>query len=191
MVKTGLEEPLTTHADRYNTNMSYGINAYDKGLVFIAQLGYIIGQEALKKTVKQYYKTWAGKHPNPNDFIRIAEQVSGLELDWYLNEFTQTTHTIDYGIKEITDGKITLGRIGQIPMPIDLEVTYKGGSKEYFYIPLNLMRGEKVTKATLLPDWSWGHQTYSFNVQKEIKEVRIDSSLLMADVNKENNQLVK
>ena len=191
MVKTGLEEPLTTHADRYNTNLSYGINAYDKGLVFMAQLGYIIGQESLEKTIKQYYKTWAGKHPNPNDFIRVAEKVSGLELDWYLNEFTQTTHTIDYGIKELTDRKITLVRIGQTPMPIDLEVIYKDGSKESFYIPLNLMRGEKKTTATLLPDWDWGHQTYSFSTTKKIKEVNIDTSLLLADIEKKNNKWVR
>jgi aminopeptidase N len=191
MVNTGLEEPLTTHADRYQTNMSYGINAYDKGLVFIAQLGYIIGEESLEKSIKKYYKMWAGKHPNPTDFIRVAEITSGINLDWYLNEFTQTTHTIEYGIDKVEAKKITLIRKGRIPMPIDLEVTYMDGTKESFYIPLNLMRGEKQTDNILLPDWNWGHQTYSFDVSKEVKEVRIDTSLLMADINKNNNKWVK
>ena len=191
MVSTGQEEPLTTHADRYETNMSYGINAYDKGQVFLAQLGYIIGWENLEKTIKEYYKKWSGKHPTPNDFIRVAEKVSHLELDWYLNEFTQTTHTIDYGIKEIKEQTITLERIGSMPMPIDLEVSYTDGSSELFYIPLNLMRGEKPSEATILPDWDWGHSTYTFKTSKKVEEVKIDPSKLMADIAKENNRLKK
>jgi len=188
MVGTGQEEPLTTHADRYQTNMSYGINAYDKGLVFLAQLGYIIGIENRDKSLQEFYKQWGGKHPTPNDFIRVAEKVSQLELDWYLNEFTQTIHTIDYAVKKVENTKIILERIGEIPMPIDLLVTYTDGSKESFYIPLNLMRGEKPTTATKLKDWDWTHLTYTFLTTKNVKKVQIDSSYLLADINLKNNQ---
>ncbi len=187
MVSTGEEEPLTTHADRYKTNMSYGINAYDKGLVFIAQLGYVIGKKNLNKTVKEYYKQWGGKHPTPQNFIRVAEHVSGLELNWYLNEFGQTTHTIDYAVKTVKNKTITLERIGSIPMPIDVQVVYSDGSTEDFYIPLNLMRGEKPTQARILEDWNWGKPTYSFSTGKKVKKVTIDASLLMADVDRKNN----
>jgi hypothetical protein len=189
MANTRQEEPLTTHADRYETNMSYGINAYDKGLVFLSQLGYIIGWKSLEKTLKDYYKVWSGKHPSPNDFIRIAEKTSGIELDWYLNEFTQTTHSIDYAIENIDNKSISLKRIGQIPMPIDIEVTYIDNTKENFYIPLNLMLGEKQTDATLLDDWAWAYPTYSFKVLKEVKKVRIDPTNLLADIDKKNNRL--
>ena len=40
LVKTGKEQPLSTHADRYDYNMAYGIAAYSKGEIFLAQLGY-------------------------------------------------------------------------------------------------------------------------------------------------------
>ena len=146
LATSGQEQPLTTHADRYASNRSYGISAYSKGAVFMAQLGYVIGQKNLEKTIKRYYKEWAFKHPTPNDFIRVAEKVSGFELDWYLQDFAQTTNTIDYAIKDVTEEagktKVTLERIGLMPMPIDLYVTYEDGSQESFYIPLQMMRGE-------------------------------------------------
>ena len=189
MVHTGAEEPLTTHSDRYATNMSYGINAYDKGSVFLAQLGYIIGWSNLEKTLKEYYKKWSGKHPSPQDFIHVAEQVSGLSLGWYLNEFIETTHYVDYAVKQVSGQQITLERIGQMPMPVDVTVTYKDGSKENYYIPLNLMLGEKPTQSTILPDWDWGHLTYAFTASKPVSTVTIDTSFLMADVNRENNTL--
>lgn len=187
IVNSGNEQPQTTYADHYNINRAYSIASYYKGAVFLAQLGYIIGEENLDKTIKQYFKTWAYKHPKPNDFIRVAEKVSGLELDWYLVDFTQTTNTIDYAIKNIDKKTITLQRIGLMPMPLDITVTYKDGSTEDFYIPLREMRGAKPTSATILPDWAWAYPTYTFKTSKKIEKVEIDPKEFMADINKDNN----
>ena len=192
------EQPQTTQADRYSTNMGYGIAAYSKGAVFLSQLGYVIGKENLDKTLLRYYKEWSFKHPTPNDFIRVAEKVSGAELDWYLMDWTQTTNTIDYGIKEVlsedTETKVFLERLGLMPMPIDISVTYEDGSIEKFYIPLQMMRADKPNpnpnqKWTVLPDWSWANPTYEFMIEndKKIRIITIDASELMADINLSNN----
>ena len=191
VVGNNIEEPLTTHADRYHTNTAYGVASYSKGNIFLSQLEYIIGEENVAKTLKKYFEDFAFKHPTPNDIKRTAEKVSGIQLDWYLNEWTQTTHTIDYGIKSVNGKEITLERIGQMPMPIDVEVTYTDGSKESFNIPLRMMRGEKPTNATIITDWTFAHPTYTFTAKKEVKSVEIDPSKLMADVNQANNSYGK
>jgi len=191
VVKNNIEEPLTTHADRYHTNTAYGVASYSKGNIFLSQLEYVIGKENVAKTLKKYFEDFSFKHPTPNDIKRTAEKVSGLQLDWYLNEWTQTTHTIDYGIKSVSGKEITLERIGQMPMPIDVEVTYTDDSKESFNIPLRMMRGEKPTNATVITDWTFAHPTYTFTAKKEVKSVEIDPSKLMADVNQANNSYGK
>ncbi|CAH8286637.1 peptidase M1-like protein [Mariniflexile fucanivorans] len=188
LAKSGAEQPLTTHADRYNFNGTYGASAYNKGEVFIAQLGYVIGEENLKETLKKYFNDFAFKHPTPNDIIRTAEKVSGLELDWYLTDFAQTTNTIDYAVKTIKENAITLERLGLMPMPIDLTVTYEDNTTEDFYIPLQMMRGEKPTSATLVNDWAWAYPTYTFETKKTVKSVEIDPKNLMADINTDNNK---
>ena len=198
MVLSGKEQPLTTHADRYEYNSSYGTSAYSKGSVFLSQLGYVIGEDNLKQTLKKYYNDFHFKHPTPNDFIRSAEKVSGLELDWYLTDFAQTTNTIDYGVKDVA-GKgntstISLERIGIMPMPLDIEVEYSDGVKELFYIPLQMMRGEKPgnSKRTVLKDWTWANPSYKFTINRtreEIVSVTIDPKNKMADINKYNNSI--
>ncbi len=199
LAKSGLEQPQTTHADRYTTNSNYGSSAYSKGAVFLAQLGYIIGKKNLEKTLKRYYSEWKFKHPTPNDFIRVAEKVSGAELDWYLTDWTRTTNTIDYGVKSVKTEKnkstITLERIGLMPMPIDLHVTYWDGSEELFYIPLQMMRFKKPNPNkswSVLPDWAWAYPTYEFDVSngKKVKSITIDSSMLMADINRDDNTYI-
>ena len=189
LAKSGKEQPLTTQADRFNYSQTYSISAYYKGFVFLSQLGYVIGEDNLKKTLKQYFKEWSFKHPTPNDFIRVAEKVSGLELDWYLTDFGQTTNTIDYAVKSINGNQITLERIGLMPMPLDLTVTYTDGKTEDFYIPLRLMYGEKPTSATIKDDWGWAYPTYTLETSKQVKSVEIDPKKLTADINRENNKL--
>ncbi|MBS1535391.1 MAG: M1 family metallopeptidase [Bacteroidetes bacterium] len=206
MVNSGKEQPQSTHSDRYDYNQVYSINAYSKGDIFLSQLGYLIGREHLMKTIKRYYADFKFKHPTPNDIKRTAERVSGANLDWYLTDWTQTTNTIDYGIKTIesaTDAVprtgVTLERIGRMPMPIDVLVEYTDGSRESFYIPLRMMSFEKENpdpsvQRTILPDWAWAYPTYFFEIPKaksEIKKIVMDPSGLMADVKRENNQYPK
>jgi hypothetical protein len=199
LVNSGLEMPQSTHADRYPTNFAYGISAYSKGAVFLSQLGYIIGQDKLMETIHKYFDDFKFKHPVPNDIIRTAEKVSGMQLGWYLTDWTQTTNTIDYGIKSVeADGdktKVTLERIGEMPMPLDILVVGADGSQTTYYIPLRMMYGEKDNpyqnlKRTTLEDWPWAYPTYEFTLDMPVEKVQamvIDPSQLMADVNVENN----
>ncbi|PRZ26324.1 M1 family metallopeptidase [Flavobacterium granuli] len=199
LIESGKEQSQSTHGDRYDENRPYSVSSYVKGSLFLSQLGYLIGQDKLAETIKRYYHDFKFKHPTPNDVKRSAERVSGANLDWYLMDWTQTTNTIDYGIKAVTENgdktAVNLERIGRMPMPIDLLVEYTDGSKESFYIPLRMMSFEKENpnpsiKRTVLNDWAWAASNYDFTIAKaknSIKKITIDPSGLMADVKQTNN----
>ena len=200
LVSSGKEEPQQTNANRYIYNMAYEISAYSKGAIFLAQLGYIIGESKLNKTLKSYFEEFKFKHPTPNDFRRVAERISGIQLKWYLTDWTQTTNTIDYAIKSIDENSentnVTLKRVGNMPMPLDVLVKFEDGSTSVYYIPIPLMRGEKENPYKLdwvvLEDWAWAYSEYLIEINKakgKVSEVLIDPSFFMADVNRENNYL--
>ena len=189
LANSGVEQPQTTHSDRYNYNFAYSVSAYSKGSVFLAQLGYIVGPKTLKKILKRYFNEFKFKHPSPNDFKRVAEKVSDLELEWYLNDWTRTAEKIDYAIT-YNEGNAVLERKGLIPMPIELVVTFKDETKKHYYIPTDLMRGVKKELSSsfeILPSWGWASPFYSFPLQKEVVKIEIDPSGLLADVDLKNN----
>ena len=200
LVKSGFEEPMSTHSDHYNTNYAYGNAAYSKGAVFMAQLGYIVGAQTLDKVLLAYYNEWRFKHPNPNDFIRVAEKQSGIELQWYKEYWVYTTKTIDYALGDISTQNdkavLSIKRIGLMPMPVDVLVTYKDGSQEMHYIPMNLMYGAKKAEDSIPfimhEEWKWTQPEYSLSLDKpvkNIKEIEIDPSQRLADVNRVNNKI--
>ena len=195
---SGKEEPQQTNANRYEYNLAYELSAYSKGAVFLGQLGYVIGADKLAKTLKEYYRLHKFQHPSPNDFRRIAERVSGIQLKWYLTDWTQTIKTIDYGIKSVegdeTKTIIKIERIGSMPMPLEILVNFKDKPSEVHYIAIPLMRGEKQnpykTKWTVHKDWPWAHTEYELIIdhpKSKIKDIFIDPSYYMADTNRDNN----
>ena len=201
LAKGPYDEPLTTHADQYATNYAYSTNAYSKGEVFMSQLGYIVGAPVLDKILLQYYNQWRFKHPNATDFIRVAENVSGLQLDWYKTFFVNTTKKIDYKIDSLWEdagvSKVRLKRIGEMPMPIDLQLTFKDGSIETHNVPLDIMFGSKSAESAKQnfithAEWKWTHPTYVIEFKHrltDLKTVEIDPGKRMADVDRRNNQI--
>jgi hypothetical protein len=201
LAKSEYDEPLTTHSDQYSTNFAYSINAYSKGEVFMEQLGYIIGAKTRDKVLLEYYRKWRFKHPNAADLIHVAEQVSGIQLDWYRTFFVNTSKRIDYGIDSLWEAngkmKIRLRNLGKMPMPIDLQLTFKDGSRELAYIPQYLMFGEKPNeepsvKRTVGEPWKWTDPEYTITVDRkllDLKSVEIDPGQRMADLDRKNNRL--
>ncbi len=199
LVKSGKQEVLSTHADHYNTNRAYGVASYSMGLIFLNQLDYILGNEVFMRGMRRYFNEWKYKHPTPMDFIRVMEKESSMELKWYLKEWTETTNTIDYGIKWLSEREkstaVTLERIGNTPMPLDVIVKLKNGKTEHYTIPLRVMRSAKREDAiygdmNVQEDWPWTFPEYELILPftfNEIETVEIDPSQRMADIDRTNN----
>jgi len=191
------EVPMSTPADFYERNSAYGINSYVKGSLFLHHLNYIVGQSDFEKIMLRYFDEWKFKHPTPWDFLRVAERTSGMELDWYLEQWLYTTHHINYSIDSLESRKketfVRLRKLGEMPMPIDLEVELTDGTLHHYHIPIPLTRKVKAAENTsiqVLDAWHWTRPVYDFTLpfaQKKIKRIEIDSSKRMADVDRGDN----
>ena len=201
LAKSNKEEPLSTHADHFNTNYAYGNAAYSKGAVFMEQLGYIVGASVRDQILLDYYRQWRFKHPNVNDLIRLSEKKSKMKLDWYKEYWVNSTKTIDYGIDSLWEENavtnIRLKNIGLMPMPIDVKLSFRDGSSEWHYIPMYLMFGEKEAEQGQSPRinyeaWKWTHPSYSIQTKRRLTDiisVEIDPSQRMADIDRRNNKI--
>ena len=200
LAKSGLEEPASTHADHFNTNYAYSNAAYSKGATLLGVLGYVIGDSVRDAVLLNYYNTWKFKHPNVNDFFRVAEKTSRIQLQWLKEYWVNSTKTIDYGLNDIQAGNntaiISIQRLGKLPMPIEVLITYKDGTSELHYMPLDLMLGGKASEGAVNqivhPAWQWVAPTYTFETSKPLsalKSIEIDPSYRMPDLNRSNNKL--
>jgi hypothetical protein len=163
--------------------MNLGYLAYYKpgaGLTMLRE--NILGEEKFDAAFREYIKRWAFKHPTPDDFFRTMENVAGEELNWFWRGWFMNKWKIDQGVKSVkyVDGNfakgslIKLENIGQLPMPVDLEVKYKDGTSQNIKLPVEIWKRNT--------EW-----TFEAPTTKEIVSVKLDPKGTLPDADLSNN----
>jgi hypothetical protein len=197
----GIEEPLSTHADHFQTNYTYSYATYLKGEVFLIQLRHMIGDAAFNKSMLAYFNHWKFRHPKPTNFIKIVEENSNMNLDWYLNFWINTTCEIDYSVdsvfqtQELARSHIYLSNKGSMPMPVDVYVEYENQSWELVNVPIKLLQGVKPnpfsdSSFSVAQSWAWVNPSYQLSINtsgRKISKVIVDPEIRIADINRSNN----
>ncbi|GAA4451875.1 M1 family metallopeptidase [Rurimicrobium arvi] len=193
------ETPLNTHSDDFNSALGHGGGyrlVYYKTASMLYNLQYVLGDSLFSETMKHYFAQWKIAHPYFEDFKASVIGFTHVDLNWFFDEWFETTKTADYAIGRIrhTDGKdnydITFKRKGEMQMPVDFTVTAKDGQQYSYTIPNTWFT--KETSATPLPKWyGWAklHPDYtaSVNIPGGIRHVQIDTSNRLVDINMLNN----
>ncbi len=196
----GSETTLNTHSDGFNGGIrssgGYG-QVYFKTATMLYNLQYVLGDSLFLSAMQHYVSQWKICHPYMEDFRNSVINFTHVDLNWFFDEWFETAKTIDYKVKSLQKEKpsdeytITFERIGRMQMPIDFRVITDSAEYNY-YIPNNWF--VKKTTATVLPRWiGWDkvRPTYEakIKVPGKIKDVMIDPSHRLADINMLNNSL--
>jgi hypothetical protein len=196
---TQQDAQLNTHSNDFGVALHHEggyRSVYYKTASMLYNLQYTLGDSLFKGAMQHYFKQWCFGHPYFEDFRNSIIQYTKTDLNWFFDQWLETTKGIDYqvgGIKRIsgTDSfAIKLKRKGGMQMPVDFTVKAKDGSNHSFHIPNTYFK--KDTKATTLPQWyGWGglNPTYTAHVQvpSGIRNVQLDTTFRLADMDWHNN----
>jgi hypothetical protein len=140
-------QPIMTYANRYVTEGNLGSLAYTKPALALYTLrAKVLGPEVFDEAFREYTRRWAFKHPQPADFFRTIEDVSGRDLDWFWREWFYTTAALDQAVESVsqTQGaeanqiQVVIRNAGQQVMPVELRLTFKDGSTRIYKYPVEI-----------------------------------------------------
>lgn len=185
---------LNTHSNDFQSAIGHEngySNVYHKTATMLYNLQYILGDSLFQGAMKHYVSKWKFAHPYFEDFRQSIIEYVQSDLDWFFDQWLETTKHIDYNIVYVKKGlraneyKIKFRRDGEMQMPIDFTVVANNGTKHNYYIPNTYFK--KQTKATTLPMWYGWHLLYptyeaKVNIPSGIKYVQIDTSNRLADI---------
>ena len=198
-IKQGYEEKVLQQADFFKSDRSHLYSVYFKGEVFMFVLEYYFGRERLDSLMRKFFNTWHLHHVYTEDMKRFFEQETGCELDWLFEEWLNTTDLCDYAIsksggrwsadKKNYEAEILLTRKGRIEMPVDLTVTLKNDSAFTYRIPAH-QDDPDIADHERKPVWNKVSSEYLLylDLPDAFKEIAIDTSLLLPDINRLNNR---
>lgn len=176
---TDLEGEMMRWSDFHYPGPAYGIASYPKpGSVLIALRG-LLGEEVFMEAHHELMQRWKYKHPYPWDIFSTFEDVSGEDLSWFWRSWYYETWVLDQSISEVSgqgdDTIITIEDIGNVPMPVYLEIDHEDGSTTEEYVEVD--------------HWLNGHRTREITISTDspVIRVEIDAENRFPDANRNNN----
>jgi len=169
---------------RWVGKMMYRKTGY--GLYLLRE--FILGQERFDPAFAQYIEWWAFKHPQPSDFFRTIEDAAGVDLSWFWRGWFAEPMSLDLGIVAVEpvrdDPKanyydtvvIVLESLGEMVMPVHMEIVYDDGAVEERTLPVEVWH---VTTR-----WNVGVSTGG----RRIESVTIDPGEILPDIDRSNNR---
>lgn len=181
MVMNPSLEPIMAAPDNLKED-NLGYLAYYKPGYGLRILRTILGEERFDNAFKTYIDRWAFKHPQPDDFFRTIENVSGEDLSWFWRGWFQNNWMADQAIKRVRYEKndpkrgaiVTIANLEKLPMPVYVEVKTASGKVSRLQLPVEI----------------WKRNTYwSFKVPstEELVAVVLDPDHVLPDVDSNNN----
>jgi aminopeptidase N len=203
-VQEGYDEQLNTHSSGFHGAIRHGGNyglVYYKTGVMLYNLRYVLGEELFLNAMKHYVAKWKFAHPYPEDFREAIIEYTQVDLNWFFDQWMETTKYIDYSVDNIKKIKsdssnqyqITFSRKGRMEMPIDFVVTGESGKKYSYHIPNRWFVKKSGPATTVLPKWyGWDllnpEYKATINVGEKIESVEIDPNRYLADIDLTNNK---
>ena len=133
------DQPVMTYPDRIR-RPALGWLAYRKpakGLLLLRD--HVVGAERMDEALREYTRRWAFKHPQPADFFRTVEDVTGEDLDWFWRGWFYETGQFDQALTALTieDGRAvaTVENRLDLVLPTAVEFTFTDGSTATATIP--------------------------------------------------------
>jgi len=135
----------------------------------------LLGKDTFKECLKEFINRWAGKRPIPHDMFNTFNEISGQNLDWFWKPWFFEFGYPDLAIEKVERDVITIKKIGVIPVPVHLKITYEDDSYEELY---------KTAEV-----WKNGNEFYelSVNKKKKIQKIVLSDKIEIPDVNRTNN----
>jgi hypothetical protein len=159
---SGAAEVVDQHAADFSSYQSYSRMSYTKGSVVLYMLRELLGEDVMRRGLKEYYARNRFGHPEPADLRVALEDASGRSLGWFFDQWFFRTATLDYAITAATteqvDGgwrtSVTVARTGEAWMPLDVQVgpqrvTLDSRDRDQ---RLSVRTAERPTEVVLDPD---------------------------------------
>jgi hypothetical protein len=140
-------QPILTPANRYRTSDNLLSLGYVKPSIELLTLrNKVLGSQVFDSAFREYTRRWAFKHPQPGDFFRTIEEVSGRDLSWFWRGFFYTTAALDQSVESVKPdsaggAQVTLVNLGDAVMPVELELGFEGGTTEVVKLPVEIWYG--------------------------------------------------
>jgi hypothetical protein len=81
--------------------------SYHKAALMLHTLERMHTWEVMQRVLSVYFTRWKFKHPRPEDFFQVLDEVTGKEHQWFIDQVYTSSNTFDYAVESLTSEAVT------------------------------------------------------------------------------------
>ena len=175
MASFGIDQPIHTHSTDFSS-ANYGGVMYQKtGLVFHYLKAYL-GDSLFDACMQAYFQRWKFRHPQPEDFRAVLEEVSKQDLGWLFDGLIDSRKVPDFklvSVKKSDSGMVvTVINVGSVDGPVGVQSVRNGKVLESVWMSPEEL--EKSKQRIHLKSWA---DTVMIDADRNIPEVNRNNNI--------------
>ena len=158
---------------------------YNKTALWLATLEKRLGWPTVQKILATHYARGLFRHPTPEEFFAIANDVSGEDLTWFFDAVHRSSATFDYAVAQA--GSTAVTDPSTVAATMETVVVVRRLGDGIFPVPVRVRfdDGSEVVEA-----WDGRERWHAFTYKRTARVASVDvdpARMLMLDVNYTNN----
>ncbi|MDD4993267.1 MAG: M1 family metallopeptidase [Paludibacter sp.] len=113
------EQPINLSSTDYDAN-GYNLFPYSKAAISFNYLRAYLGDSTFDAIIKDYYREWKFKHPQPDNLRNKFELHAQQDMNWFFDDLIGTTKQIDYKIIRYENKQLLIRNVGELNAPFQL-----------------------------------------------------------------------
>jgi peptidase M1-like protein len=175
---------------------------YSKTALWLHTLERHLGWETLQRILSTFFARWTFRHPRPDDFFAVANEVSGQDLTWFFNQVYRSSNTFDYAVGSVTTESIRV--TGFNDQPAERQVIDRTTPNSYRTTVVIRRRGEAVFPIEVVTTFDDGEEVrerwdgrerwtmFTYDRSSRATRVVVDPErVLLLDVDYTNNSWMR
>ena len=101
--------------------------SYHKAALMLHTLERRYTWEVMQRALQIYFSRWKFKHPRPEDFFAVLNEVTGQDHAWFLDQVYRSSNTFDYAIDRFSTDPIEARGLMESPNGLAFQETKTEG----------------------------------------------------------------
>jgi hypothetical protein len=115
--RNNLEQPINLTSTDYSSS-NYSLMIYNKASMGFTYLRAYLGDSVYDAAMRDYYKKWKFRHPQPDDLRDAFVAHTDKDLKWFFDDFVGTAKRLDYKIVRVENQQVLVKNNGEMISPL-------------------------------------------------------------------------
>jgi len=170
IARMGKDHAIVSNLSSFDEPSAIFSVTYGKGSRVLGMLRHYVGDDVFEKIFHRIFAEYRFKNFHVADFIRMAEEESGQDLQSFFTPWLYGDQQMNYSVAAVGKDTITLKNKGGIITPAEVTVSHRDGTIEHL-----VWKGAPQT------------ETIKLNNSSPVESVAIDTDGKLLDIDRTNN----